>query len=74
MGGGMAEGSLLAQGTAPDAVRGGLVVYRGVALAGMGMLALAGLAFVVNLFLMYTAGEPAEYAVPGAAPAAAGGH
>jgi cytochrome c oxidase cbb3-type subunit 1 len=74
MGGGMAEGSLLAQGTAPDAVRDGLVVYRSVALAGMGMLAQAGLAFVVNLFLMYTAGEPAEYAVPGAAPAAAGGH
>jgi cytochrome c oxidase cbb3-type subunit 1 len=74
MGGGMAEGSLLAQGTAPDAVRDGLVVYRGAGLMGMGMLALAGLAFVVNLFLMYTAGEPAEYAVPGSAPAAAAGH
>jgi cytochrome c oxidase cbb3-type subunit 1 len=74
MGGGMAEGSLLAQGTAPDAVSDGLLIYRGVALAGMGMIALAGLAFVVNLFLMYTAGEPAEYTVPGSAPAAAAGH
>jgi cytochrome c oxidase cbb3-type subunit 1 len=74
MGGGMAEGSLLAQGTPPDAIGGGLIVYRGAALMGLGLLALAGLVFVLNLFLMYTAGEPAEYAVPGAASAAAAGH
>jgi cytochrome c oxidase cbb3-type subunit I len=74
MGGGIAEGSLMAQGTAPDAIGAGLIVYRGAALLGVGMVALAGLAFVLNLFLMYTAGEPAEYAVPGTATAAATGH
>ncbi len=74
MGSGMAGGSLLAQGTAPDAVGESLVIYRGAALIGLGMVALAGLAFLVNLFLMYTAGEPAEYAVPGTTAAAAAGH
>lgn len=76
MGGGMAEGSLLAAGTAPDAVGEALLIYRGVAFLGFGMVALSGLAFVVNLFLMYTSGDPVEYAVPapgaGSATAAAG--
>ena len=74
MGGGMAEGSLLAQGTAPEAIIEGLLVYRAAALLGFGMVALAGLAFGVNLFLMYTAGEPAEYAVSGPTAAATAGH
>lgn len=79
MGGGMAEGSLLAAGTAPDDVGAALLVYRGIAFLGIGLVALAGLAFVVNLFLMYTSGDLAEYAVPapggggvGPATAAAG--
>ena len=76
MGGGMAEGSLLAAGTAPDEVDAVLLVYRAVAFLGFGMVALAGLAFLLNLFLMYTSGEPVEYAVPATpattAPAAAG--
>ena len=50
------------------------MVYHFVAFAGFGLVALAGLAFVVNLFLMYTGGEPAEYAVPGRRAAAAAGH
>jgi cytochrome c oxidase cbb3-type subunit 1 len=74
MGGGMAEGSLLAQGTAPDAVGAALLVYRAVAFTGIGMVALAGLALVMNLFLMYASGEPAEYSVPGPSAAAATGH
>ena len=69
MGGGMAEGSLLAAGTAPDDVVGALLVYRTIAFLGFGMVALAGLAFVVNLFLMYTSGEPIAYAVPAASSA-----
>lgn len=71
MGGGMAEGSLMAQGTPPDAVGGVLLIYRAVAFVGFGMVALAGLAFLINLFLMYTSGEPVEYAVPNAPAATA---
>ena len=74
MGGGMAEGSLRAQGTAPDAAGAALLVYHAVAFAGIGMVALAGLALVMNLFLMYASGEPAEYSVPGPSTAAAAGH
>ena len=74
MGGGLAEGSLLAQGTPPEAVTEGLLVYRAVALAGLGLVALAGLAFVANLFLLYTSGRPLEYVVPGSAAPAAAGH
>ena len=72
MGGGLAEGSLLAQGTAPDAVGQAVMIYRAIAFGGFGLVALAGLAFLANLFLMYTSGEPADYAVPGSAAAAAG--
>jgi len=74
MGGGMAEGSLVGQGTAPDAVGEGLLVYRAIAFLGFGMVALAGLALLVNLFLMYTSGERADYAVPGQSATAAAGH
>ncbi|MDQ3690951.1 MAG: cbb3-type cytochrome c oxidase subunit I [Chloroflexota bacterium] len=74
MGGGMAEASLLGAGTAPDAVGDSLLVYRAIAFAGFGMVATAGLAFLVNLFLMYTSGERADYAVPGTTATAAAGH
>ena len=77
MGGGMAEGSLLAQGTAPDALGEQLLIYRATAFLGFGMVALAGLAFVVNLFLMYTSGDPVEYTVPASgstSATAAAGH
>ena len=53
--------------------RAALLVYHAVAFAGIGMVALAGLALVMNLFLMYASGEPAEYSVPGASAAAAVG-
>ena len=50
-----------------------LIVYRAFALAGLRpRRALAGLALLANLFLMYTSGEPVDYVVPGQ-PAAAGG-
>jgi cytochrome c oxidase cbb3-type subunit 1 len=74
MGGGMAEGSLLGQGTPPDAIGGTLLVYRAVALLGAGMVALAGLAFLTNLFLMYTSAERVDYVAPGPSPATAAGH
>jgi cytochrome c oxidase cbb3-type subunit I len=74
MGGGMAEGSLRAAGAAPEAIGSGVMLYRSVALAGIGLVALAALAFLLNLFLMYTAGRPAEYVVPGAAAPASAGH
>lgn len=72
MGGGLAEGSLLAQGTPPDEIASGVIGYRAMAFAGLGMVALAGVALVLNLFLMYTSGRPADYAVPGNAAAATG--
>ncbi|MGH2429831.1 MAG: cbb3-type cytochrome c oxidase subunit I [Candidatus Limnocylindria bacterium] len=75
MGGGLAEGSLIGQGATAEALAAGLLPYRLTAAAGIGLVALGGLAMVVNLFLMYTSGEPAEYAVPGQpATATAGGH
>jgi cytochrome c oxidase cbb3-type subunit I len=74
MGGGLAEGSLLVQGTAPDAIGDSLMLYRAIAFVGFGMIALAGVTFLVNLFLMYTIAARAEYAVPGGAATAAAGH
>jgi hypothetical protein len=74
MGGGLAEGSLRAAGTAPEALDAALVFYRVPAFMGMGLLALAGLAMLANLFLMYTSGEPADYVIPGQAASAAAGH
>jgi cytochrome c oxidase cbb3-type subunit 1 len=74
MGGGLAEGSLRAAGTAPEAIDAALVFYRVPAFLGMGLVALAGLAMLANLFLMYTSGEPADYAIPGQAASAAAGH
>jgi cytochrome c oxidase cbb3-type subunit I len=73
MGGGLAEGSLRAAGTAPDAMNAALVLYRVPAFLGILLVALGALAMLGNLFLMYTSGEPVEYAIPGqAAPAGAG--
>lgn len=71
MGGGMAEGSLLSQGTALEAVGDQLLVYRAAALLGLGMVALSGVTFLLNLFLMYTTGERTDYAAVSAQSAAA---
>ncbi len=72
MGGGMAEGAMRAAESAPDQVAVALTPYRVAAFMGFGLVALGGLAMLVNLFLMYTSGEPVEYVVPGQAAAAAG--
>ena len=74
MGGGLAEGSMLATGATPEDMDAALVLYRVPAFLGLGMVALAGLAMLVNLFLMYTSGEPADYTVPGQTATAAAGH
>lgn len=72
MGGGMAEGAMRAAQSAPDQVAAALMPYRVAAFMGFGLVALGALAMLVNLFLMYTSGEPVEYVVPGQAAAAAG--
>jgi cbb3-type cytochrome oxidase subunit 1 len=74
MGGGLAEGSFRVQGVAPEEAAAGLMPYLVVALGGIGLAALGGLAALVNLFLAYTSAEPAEYAVPGQSAPAAAGH
>jgi hypothetical protein len=72
LGGGIAEASFLQSAAAPEEMSAGLLPYRVLALGGFGLVALAGLAHLVNLFLLYTTAEPEEYVVPGqSAPAAA---
>ena len=71
---GLAEGSLRAQGTAPDAMAGQLLWFRLVALGGIGLLGLAALSLVIAMFVMYTMARPAAYSVPGQASTAAAGH
>lgn len=74
MGGGLAESSFRAAGTAPQDIDAGLLWYRMVAFLGVGLVALAGVAAVANLFLMYTSAEPADYVLPGSSATAAAGH
>ena len=74
MGAGLAEGSLLASGTAAEDLSAALLPYRVAGFLGFGLVALAGLSTLINLFLIYTSGEPAEYTVPGQAATAAAGH
>jgi hypothetical protein len=71
--GGVAHGSLLAQAAPADQVNGLVFWFRLVVGAGLSLSALAAAIVALNVFLMYTAGRPAEYAIPSdAAPAAAG--
>ena len=71
--GGIAHGSLLAQGAPAEQIDGTLFWFRLVLGGGIGLLALAALVATLNVFLMYTSGRRADYAVVGeAAPAAAG--
>ena len=61
--GGLAQGSLLLQQATADAINATLVWFRLGAAAGLGLAALGALAFLGDLFLMYTSGRPAEVAV-----------
>jgi cytochrome c oxidase cbb3-type subunit I len=64
IGGGLAQGSLLAQSAPPDQIATALFPFRLAAAGGLGLWALAGLALLVSLFLMYTSARPARYALP----------
>jgi cbb3-type cytochrome oxidase subunit 1 len=70
--GGIAHGSLLRDGAAPDAITGTMRWFLGAAGAGFGLIGLGGLAVVANLFLIYTSARRAEYSVVDQAAAAAG--
>ena len=74
MAGGMAEGALRSQGVAPEAIREGIFGYVAAGLVGFGLVALAALSLLGSLFVAYTSGDPADYAVPGQASTAAAGH
>jgi cytochrome c oxidase cbb3-type subunit 1 len=74
IGGGLAQGTLVADAADPEAVQQALLPYRATAALGLGLSALAGLAAMVNFFIAYTSAEPASYALPGASSAAAAGH
>jgi cytochrome c oxidase cbb3-type subunit 1 len=70
--GGVAHGSLLAQSAPPEEIDGLVFWFRLVLGAGIGLSALAAAVVALNVFLMYTSGRRADYAVlePAAAPAA----
>jgi cbb3-type cytochrome oxidase subunit 1 len=62
--GGVAHGSLLAQSAPADQVDGLVFWFRLVVGAGLGLSALAAAIVTLNVFLMYTAARPADYAIP----------
>jgi cytochrome c oxidase cbb3-type subunit 1 len=74
IGSGLAEGSMLRQAAPPDQIAGVLLPFRVIALGGLGLVALSALTTVVNVFLMYTSGQPAPIAAPAGAAAAGAGH
>jgi cytochrome c oxidase cbb3-type subunit I len=75
IGGGIIQGSLVAQAASPDAIDATLLLFRLAAAGGLGLVALGSLAMLANLFLLYTSGLPADYGVPGAdVSTAAAGH
>ena len=63
--GGIVHGSLLRDGATADKISGLLFWFRLVLGAGFGLVALAALLAVLNVFLMYTSARRAEYAVIG---------
>lgn len=73
MGAGLAGGSAAGAGGA-GSDDSSLIVFHGMALAGFGLVALAGLATLANLFLMYTSARPAAYVAPGQPAPAGAGH
>jgi hypothetical protein len=48
----------------PDAIRGTLLWFDAITGIGLGLAALGGLAFLVELFLLYTSAPRAAYAIP----------
>jgi cytochrome c oxidase cbb3-type subunit I len=72
IGGGLVQGSLQAQAATTQQVNDTLFPFRVVAAGGLGLVALAGLALLVNLFLLYTEGRPVETSAVSGEPVAAG--
>jgi cytochrome c oxidase cbb3-type subunit 1 len=72
--GGVAHGSLLAQGGSPEEIEAFVFWFRLGLGAGIGLSALAATVVALNVFLMYTSGRRADYAVLGDALPAAAGH
>jgi cytochrome c oxidase cbb3-type subunit 1 len=72
--GGVAHGSLLAQAAPAEEIDGLVFWFRLVLGAGIGLSALAAAVMALNVFLMYTSGRVAEYAVLGDAAAAPAAH
>jgi cytochrome c oxidase cbb3-type subunit I len=68
--GGIAHGSLLAEGATADRIQGTLFWFRLLLGAGIGLVALGALIATFNVFLMYTSARRADYAVIGEAAAA----
>jgi cytochrome c oxidase cbb3-type subunit 1 len=68
IGGGIAHGSLLAEGAAQEDINGTLIWFRAVAGAGLGLAALSAVSALASIFLIYTTARRAEYH-----PAEAGG-
>jgi cytochrome c oxidase cbb3-type subunit 1 len=78
IGGGIAHGSMLAEGADAQEIAATLSWFRMAAGAGLGLAALSALTALASLFLMYTTARRAEYvpvaAEPGGAEAAAAAH
>lgn len=75
VGGGIIQGSLMAQAASADTIDATLLLFRLAAAGGLGLAALGSVAMLANLFLLYTSGHPAEYGVAGAdVTTAAAGH
>jgi cbb3-type cytochrome oxidase subunit 1 len=72
--GGVAHGSLLAQGGSPEEIEAFVFWFRLGLGAGIGLSALAATVVALNVFLMYTSGRRADYAVLGDALPAPAGH
>jgi cytochrome c oxidase cbb3-type subunit 1 len=71
--GGIVHGSLLAQAASADEINGFVFWFRLVGGAGLGLSALAAAVLALNVFLMYTSGHRAEYAILADAAAAPAG-
>jgi cbb3-type cytochrome oxidase subunit 1 len=69
--GGLVQGSLLAEGSPADQSNLVVLALQLVAAAGLGLVALAGFALLVNVFLLYTEGRPVDLALPPGDAAAA---
>jgi cytochrome c oxidase cbb3-type subunit I len=74
MAGGLAHGSLLAEGRTAEEISAAVMAYVATAGLGLALAALGGMAMVADLFLMYTSGRPLPHATAGQAQPAAAGH